>query len=100
MKIFFVLLLIAICLVLIIVGNLYDVELSGNGVRNKNKFEDAIIDDEYSNLFHFLQISDLHLSKFKDETRIKDFGIFCKDVVGAVKPRVVRLEVNSFPKVN
>lgn len=90
MKIFFVLLFIAICLVLIIVGKLYDVDLSGSDVKSKSKFEDAILDDEFNNLFHFLQISDLHLSKFKDETRIKDFRVFCEDVVDVVKPRVVR----------
>jgi hypothetical protein len=89
MKIYFVVLLIAFCLVIVIINNIYDVNFDGNHVRNKNKFEDALLGEEFDNLFHFLHISDLHISKFKDISRIKDFRYFCTDVVNVVKPRVV-----------
>lgn len=91
MKIFLVIVFFAICLVLIIFGKVYDVNTVGKEVRNNGKFENAILDDNYTNLYHFLQISDLHLSKFKDETRIKDFNVFCSEIVDIVKPPVVNI---------
>jgi hypothetical protein len=47
------------------------------------------LDESSSHLIWFMQISDLHLSVFHDETRIKDFDYFCKEIVGLIKPSVV-----------
>lgn len=40
-------------------------------------------------LFWFLQISDIHISKFKDFDRVTDFKRFCQENVDVVRPRVV-----------
>lgn len=46
--------------------------------------------DEPTNLLWFLQISDIHVSKFRDiPSRVDDFKIFCSEVTEAVKPKVV-----------
>lgn len=45
--------------------------------------------DDPKNLFWFLQISDLHLSKFKDPSRVTDFKKFCTETVEVVKPKVI-----------
>lgn len=47
------------------------------------------IQDDETNMFWFLQISDIHISKFQDQSRVKDFRLFCSQVVDVVKPRVV-----------
>lgn len=54
--------------------------LSENGWR---------LGDESTQLFWFLQISDIHISKFHGSDRVTDFRKFCKETVGAVSPRVV-----------
>lgn len=89
MKIFISILFVTIFLVLLIVANLFDVEVNEEDIHRINHFKDAVLDDNPRNLIHFLQISDLHLSKFKDPSRISDFRVFCKEVVDIVKPKVV-----------
>lgn len=65
--------------------------MSDNDTKSVKPFKDEVLNDEQKNLFAFLQISDLHLSKFKDESRISDFKVFCSEVVDIVKPKVVSL---------
>lgn len=36
-----------------------------------------------------LQISDIHVSKFKDEGRVKDFREFCTKTVDIIKPPII-----------
>ncbi|CRL04248.1 CLUMA_CG017350, isoform A [Clunio marinus] len=48
-----------------------------------------VLDDEDTQLFWFTQISDLHISKFKDQSRIRDFKRFCSEVTDVIKPRVM-----------
>lgn len=47
------------------------------------------LNDEAGKLFWFLQISDIHVSKFKAPERVVDFRKFCSEVVDTVKPKVV-----------
>ncbi|KAJ8927168.1 hypothetical protein NQ314_020444 [Rhamnusium bicolor] len=47
------------------------------------------ITDTAQNLIWFLQISDLHISIFRDPLRITEFKEFCHYTVDAIKPRVV-----------
>lgn len=54
-----------------------------------NQIRGGELNDEAKNLFWFLQISDIHISKFKDKSRIEDFRTFCSETFDAVKPRVV-----------
>lgn len=89
MKIFIAIFFGSILLFLLIFANLYDVEVNGEIIKSSGKFKNVILDDEPKNLIHFLQISDLHLSKFRDASRISDFRLFCSEVVDIVKPKVV-----------
>ncbi|KAJ8922672.1 hypothetical protein NQ315_007704 [Exocentrus adspersus] len=45
--------------------------------------------DTPENLIWFLQISDLHISIFRDPLRITEFKEFCQYTLNAIKPRVV-----------
>jgi predicted MPP superfamily phosphohydrolase len=76
------------------------INILGYGVRSGDHYqlEEAFIesepslnylDDSTAHLVWFMQISDLHLSVFHDQTRIKDFDYFCKEIVGLIKPNVV-----------
>ncbi|KAJ8952061.1 hypothetical protein NQ318_010971 [Aromia moschata] len=47
------------------------------------------VSDSADNLIWFLQISDLHISIFRDPLRITEFKEFCHYTVDAIKPRVV-----------
>ncbi|XP_018565162.1 transmembrane protein 62 [Anoplophora glabripennis] len=47
------------------------------------------ITDTPDNLIWFLQISDLHISIFRDPFRITEFREFCHYTLDAIKPRVV-----------
>ncbi|XP_063701317.1 transmembrane protein 62-like [Culicoides brevitarsis] len=47
------------------------------------------LDDKPKELMWFLQISDIHVSKFKDEGRVKDFREFCTKTVDIIKPPIV-----------
>lgn len=44
--------------------------------------------DDPSNLLWFLQVSDIHISKFKDPSRVADFRRFCSEEIAVYKPRV------------
>ncbi|XP_058792329.1 transmembrane protein 62-like [Phymastichus coffea] len=47
------------------------------------------IGDSPDHLLWFLQITDLHLSIFRDATRVPEFKEFCDITVGSIKPEVV-----------
>lgn len=59
--------------------------------RNRRSLEPKwTLNDEPTYLFWFLQISDIHVSKFRDiPNRLKDFRTFCSEVTDAVRPKVV-----------
>jgi hypothetical protein len=64
-------------------------ELDQNSV-NLRFHEEANLNESPKNLFWFLQISDIHISKFKDKSRVVDFKNFCSEVFEAYQnPKVV-----------
>ncbi|GFR04818.1 transmembrane protein 62 [Trichonephila clavata] len=56
----------------------------------KKEFQDDLYPDgRLQHLMWFLQISDLHLSLFKDQSRGSDLKTFCSDTVSVIQPSVV-----------
>lgn len=78
---------------LLIVAQLYDVDVQtvDKNIENlkKEPAGNVKLDDKSENLFHFVQISDLHISKFKEPTRISDFRKFCSEGIDIIKPKIV-----------
>jgi predicted MPP superfamily phosphohydrolase len=87
----FLVIIISVLLITFILAHLYEVkvDVAENDGKRSKVFADAILNDEKKNLIHFVQISDLHLSKFRDSSRISDFRLFCAEVVDLVQPKVV-----------
>ncbi|KAG8035777.1 hypothetical protein G9C98_001433 [Cotesia typhae] len=69
------------------VTNLIATDVETNLETIKPKYYD--IDDSPDHLMWFLQISDIHISVFKDYSRITEFKEFCDITVRTIKPAVV-----------
>ncbi|CAG9762201.1 unnamed protein product [Ceutorhynchus assimilis] len=57
--------------------------------NDQNKEEVFQIGDKFNNLIWFLQISDIHISIFRDPSRITEFKEFCDYTIDRIKPKVV-----------
>ncbi|XP_026682870.1 transmembrane protein 62-like [Diaphorina citri] len=63
-----------------------DCSLSETFTHNDNIVN---ITDSFTNLFWFLQISDIHISIFQDKSRISEFHKFCNETVDIIHPSLV-----------
>jgi Icc-related predicted phosphoesterase len=86
MKYLIAVLLLSLSVFLLIFAQQFSIEVSDTSTRKQLRDP---IGNEFKELLWFLQISDIHISKFKDPTRVSDFKRFCSEVVDAVKPQVV-----------
>jgi hypothetical protein len=74
---------------ILIFAKQFYVDLNGNSSLNRLHVKGSL-NENPKNLFWFLQISDIHISKFKDKNRVVDFRNFCSEVFEAYqKPKVV-----------
>lgn len=75
---------------LLIFATRFDFEIEQNNRENsEHSKREWKLDDEPKNLFSFLQISDIHISKFKDPKRIEDFRTFCSEVNSVIRPKII-----------
>ncbi|CAG5112820.1 Oidioi.mRNA.OKI2018_I69.chr2.g6993.t2.cds [Oikopleura dioica] len=77
-------------LAIIPIGLLYriytqEITFENSSVEDSRPFPN----DENKNLLHFVQISDIHVSKFHDPERIAEFKIFSEKTLSSIKPEVV-----------
>lgn len=90
MKFIISVLFLSISVFLLIFAKQFFVEINQSNLqRRNNRFSNWTLKDDQINLFWFLQISDIHISKFKDSNRVHDFRHFCSEVAEVIKPRVI-----------
>lgn len=89
-------LFLSVSVFLLIFAKQFYVDTDNRGILH-NRLKGSL-KNEPKNLFWFMQISDLHISKFKDKSRVEDFRRFCTEVNDAVKAPVIIAsgEISSF----
>lgn len=62
-----------------------------NRYEQSNAPEDdgLTLNQDFKHIFWFVQLSDIHVSKFYDSGRIKDLSRFCHEWVPVIRPRLV-----------
>lgn len=90
MKFIISVLFLSISVFLLIFAKQFFVEINQSNLqRRNNRFSNWTLRDDKVNLFWFLQISDIHISKFKESSRVDDFKRFCSETADVVKPSVI-----------
>ncbi|KAA3678034.1 uncharacterized protein DEA37_0001086 [Paragonimus westermani] len=54
-------------------------------------FNETPLSDRPNNLLWFVQVTDLHLSRYQDISRMSDFQRFCTDVIPLLRPELVSI---------
>lgn len=89
MRFLFSLLFLSVSAFILIFAKKYLVDVDNESESLRNHPQGWSLNDEPNEMFWFLQISDIHISKFKDTNRVEDFRKFCSEVTNVIKPRVV-----------
>ncbi|GAB1606623.1 transmembrane protein 62-like [Argonauta hians] len=61
----------------------------GNGKPLKQQDDNTILNEEYDKIFWFIQLTDIHISIFRDLKRGSDLIQFCQSQISVIRPKFV-----------
>ncbi|XP_071961990.1 transmembrane protein 62-like isoform X2 [Antedon mediterranea] len=67
----------------------YTKPVTFEGIRHPNDQKAPYPGGNMDNLWWFVHISDIHLSRFKDPSRTEEFKVFCNEDLNAINPPLV-----------